>query len=447
MTPLSRIGPYTSFLAILKSLMAKVFPLQAHRYAEKAGDPNLLVTQPYDKIPPDLQQRYYDASPYNFVRLTKGREEPSDNNDNNVYTRAAATLDAWIDEGILAQDEQPSFYAYFQEFVHPETKDVCVRKGFIGLTEALPYEDRVVHGHELTHSGPKLDRLQLTRHTKAHFGQLFVLYDDPEHAIDAHLEKAEEHSPLLFVEDESDVRHTLWKIDEPAAVAAIQASMESKKLLMADGHHRYETALAYAQENRDVPGADKVMMTFVNMRQEGLVVLATHRVLAGLDAFDPGTLLESASRLFEIEPFASSDELQVALRQAPATPSAIGLVMEGDTQSYLLTEKPDAVSAQLSGASEQERRLDVVVLHKALLGATMGISEEDVRELKNIRYVRGFDAAVDDVRSGGAQVAFLLRPVPVEQVAEVAFAGGVMPQKSTDFYPKLLSGLTIYRLG
>ena len=427
--------------------MAKVFPFQAYRYAAKAGDPNNLVTQPYDKIAPELQQRYYDASPYNFVRLTKGREEPSDDEGHNVYTRAAAALQAWIDDGILAQDEQPSFYAYFQEFVHPEARDVCVRKGFIGLTEALPYEDRVVHGHELTHSGPKLDRLQLTRHTKAHFGQLFVLYDDPDHTIDARLEKAEEHSPLLFVEDEAGVRHTLWKIDEPDAVAAIQAAMASKKLLMADGHHRYETALAYAQENRDVPGADKVMMTFVNMRQEGLVVLATHRVLSGLEAFDPGTLLEKASSLFEIQPFASPDELHDALQHMPATPSAIALVMEGDLQSYLLTEKPDAVSALLSETSELERRLDVVVLHKALLGATMGISEDDVRELKNIRYVRGFEAAVDDVRSGGAQVAFLLRPVPVKQVAEVAFAGGVMPQKSTDFYPKLLSGLTVYRLG
>ena len=427
--------------------MAKVFPFQAYRYAAKAGDPNHLVTQPYDKIPPELQQRYYDASPYNFVRLTKGREEPSDDQGHSVYTRAAATLQAWIDDGILAQDEQPSFYAYFQEFVHPETRDVCVRKGFIGLTEALPYEDRVVHGHELTHSGPKLDRLQLTRHTKAHFGQLFVLYDDPEHTIDARLEKAEEHSPLLFVEDEAGVRHTLWKIDEPDAVAAIQATMASKKLLMADGHHRYETALAYAQENRNAPGADKVMMTFVNMRQQGLVVLATHRVLSGLKSFDSGTLLEKASRLFEIQPFPSPDDLQDALQHASAGRSAIGLVMEGDLQSYLLTEKPDAISALLSGTSELERRLDVVVLHKALLGATIGISEDDVRELKNIRYVRGFEAAVDDVRSGGAQVAFLLRPVPVKQVAEVAFAGGVMPQKSTDFYPKLLSGLTVYRLG
>jgi uncharacterized protein (DUF1015 family) len=299
--------------------MAKVFPFRAFRYAANAGDPNHLVTQPYDKISPDLQRRYYDASPYNFVRLTKGREEPSDDDDHNVYTRAAAALQAWIDDGILTQDQQPSFYAYFQEFAHPETNEACVRKGFIGLTEALTYEERVVHGHELTHTGPKLDRLQLTRHTKAHFGQLFVLYDDPDHTIDRLLEKAEEHSPLLFVEDEFDVRHTLWKIDEPVAVSAIQAAMESKKLLIADGHHRYETALAYAEENSDrenggVPGADKVMMTFVNMRQEGLVVLATHRVLGDLTAFDPGTLLESAGRLFDIEAFASPDELQAELR-------------------------------------------------------------------------------------------------------------------------------------
>ena len=427
--------------------MAKVFPFRAYRYTPKAGDPNRLVTQPYDKITPEKQRRYYDASPYNFVRLTKGRKEPSDNGAHNVYTRAADRLQAWINDGILAPDHEPSFYAYFQEFVHPETKEVCVRKGFIGLTEALPYKARVVHGHELTHSGPKLDRLQLTRHTKAHFGQLFVLYDDPEQVIDGRLDKAEEHSPLLFVEDELGVRHTLWKIDDPDAVTAIQVAMEPKKLLIADGHHRYETALAYARENPDLVGADKVMMTFVNMRQEGLVVLATHRVLSGLEGFDPGTLLEKAGRLFGIEAFSSADKLQDALRHAPAGRAAIGLVMEGDLRAYLLAEKADAVSSLIGGTSELERGLDVVVLHRALLGATMDISEEDVRELKNIRYVRGFQSAVDEVRAGGAQIACLLRSVPVAKVAEVAFAGGVMPQKSTDFYPKLLSGLTIYRLG
>ena len=426
--------------------MAKVFPFQAYRYSAKAGDPSRLVTQPYDKITPEMQERYYAASPYNFVRLTKGREDPSDHGQ-NVYTRAAETLQDWIGKGILERDEEPSFYAYFQEFEHPDSKEICVRKGFVGLTEALPYEARAVHGHELTHSGPKLDRLQLTRHTRAHFGQLFVLYDDREYVIDAELEKAEEHSPLFFVEHEFGVRHTLWKIHEPEEVAKIQAAMESKKLLMADGHHRYETAVAYAQENRVVPGADKVMMTFVNLRSPGLVVLATHRVLSGLEVFDTGTLLEKAGRFFEIDACPSPEELRGRLESAPSGHVAIGLVMEGDTQAYLLTEKETAVSDLLRDTSERERRLDVVVLHKVLLEATMGVSEEDVRELKNIRYVRGFEAAVDEVRTRGAQVCFLLRPVAVEQVAEVAFAGGVMPQKSTDFYPKLLSGLTVYRFG
>lgn len=426
--------------------MARIFPFSAYRYSSGAGSISELVTQPYDKISPEMQAGYYGASPHNVIRLIKGKQDSSDDDSNNVYTRAAATLDQWIADGVLEREAKPALFPYFQEFSHPETGETFVRKGFIGLTEAVDYSAGIVHGHELTHSGPKLDRLQLTRHSRAHFGQLFILYDDPESAIDARLDRATAGAPLLSVGDEFDVTHTLWKIDDPSEIAEIQTAMETKKLLVADGHHRYETALAYAKENPDIPGADRVMMTFVNMSAPGLVVLATHRVLGGLPDFDGDAILSKAVQFFDIERFHSAAELQQRLEGAAPGRCAIGAVLQGDS-NCLLTGKKEAIDAALGSLTPKERGLDVVVLHKLLLDRVLGVSEEDVKELKNIRYIRGPQAAVNEVQNGSAQVAFLLRPVSVHDVAEISFSGGVMPQKSTDFYPKLLAGLTIYRFG
>lgn len=447
--------------------MAKVFPFQPYRYTPKAGPATSLVSQPYDKIPEDLQEQYYRASPYNVIRVIKGKSEPSDNEANNVYTRAAKTLDQWIAEGVLAQDPEPGFYPYFQQFEHPDTGETLRRKGFIGLFRLEEYEARVMHRHELTHSGPKLDRLQLARHTHVYFEQLFTLYDDPDFVIDRRFDNAAKTEPLLTAEEGSSV-HRVWRISDPATVAEIQAAMEQKKLLMADGHHRYETALGFFRENPNLPGADKVMMTFVNMRGSGLVVLATHRVLDGLPGFDAAALLKRAAESFDVERLDSAAALQKKLDATPPEVCGIGGVFANDPGAYLFTAKNSAgahvaaavtelkkdlgapvrfVEGQPSGATDRAARLDVAVLHHELLGNALGISEEDIRELKNIRYVRGFQPAVDDVRSGKAQAAFLLRPVEADKVAEIAFAGGVMPQKSTDFYPKLLSGLTMYRFG
>ena len=427
--------------------MANIFPFRAYRYTPQAGPADQLLAQPYDKITPQMQERYYALNPHNFVRLDKGKEEASDNDSHNVYTRAAETLDQWIAGGILAQDSEPALYPYFQEFAHPESGAVYTRKGFIGLTQVSGYSARVVHRHELTHSGPKKDRLDLTRHTRAHFGQLFMLYDDPRQTIDARLDQAARGEPLISAKDEYGVWHRLWRITEPREIAAIQAAMAEKKLLIADGHHRYETALAYSQENPALAGADKAMMTFVNMRAPGLVVLATHRLLFGLPDFDPVAFREKASEAFEIETLESSDALQKRMNDLPAETLAVGVVFQGDEKGYLLKGRAAEIERRLASVSAAERTLDVIALHKVLMTEMLGVSEEDVRDLKNIRYVRGFDAAVDEVRQGDGQIAFLLRPVQPLKVAEVAFAGGVMPQKSTDFYPKLLSGLTVYRLG
>jgi uncharacterized protein (DUF1015 family) len=409
--------------------LARIFPFQPYRFTQKAGPPENLITQPYDKISPAMQARYLSLSPYNLVRIVLGQKSPSDSERDNVYTRAARLLDDWIASGILERESTPSLYAYFQKFAVPDSGQMLERKGFIGLGAVEDYSAGVVHRHEQTLSGPKKDRLELLRHTRAHFGQIFMLYPDPELAVDKLLDAASSAAPILTVKDEYEGLHRVWKISDPVAIGRMQQLMSDKKLLIADGHHRYETALAFRKANPDLKDAEKVMMTFVNMHSPGLEILATHRLATGLDGVGGAALVDKlhARRLNSI------DELRQVFRTPAPGKVRIGVALcSGELSLYERERKPG--------------ELDVKVLHEELLAGALGISEEAVREEKNLEYVRGLDAAYSKVRSGPAEVAFLLEPTKIEQVAEVAFSGGVMPQKSTDFYPKLLSGVTIYKL-
>ena len=388
-----------------------------------------MVTQPYDKISPAMRSRYLALSPYNLVRVILGERTPGDSAADNVYTRAAAHLDSWTAGGILARDAEAGVFPYFQEFTVPDTGERLVRKGFIALGAIEEYSAGVVHRHEQTLSGPKKDRLELLRHTHAHFGQLFMLYPDQAGAVDALLDEAAAGAPLAEVTDEYGVLHRIWKIPNAAPIQELMAPM---KLLIADGHHRYETALAFRNENPHLAGADRVMMTFVNMYSPGLRILATHRLVSGLDAAGfPDSFLRAAAAGFQVTELSSVDALRSAWAEA------------GDR-----TVIGAAIGSRLCRLEYQGGRgqLDVRILHEQLLAGALGIGEEAVRDEKNLRYIRGLDAAVDEARGGAAQIAFLLKPTSIQQVADTSFGGGVMPQKSTDFYPKLLSGLTIYKL-
>ena len=331
---------------------------------------------------------------------------------------------------MLKQDAEPAFYAYFQEFSVPDVAGKMVRKGFIGLGAVEDYSAGVIHRHEQTLKGPKADRMDLLRHTHAHFGQIFMLYPDPELAIDKILDEAAQLPPNAELTDEDQVRHRVWRIDDPATVARMSQLMADRKLLIADGHHRYETALAFSRDNADLAGADRVMMTFVNMHSPGLKILATHRLLNGLAGFDA---IELAARLGAVA--IPLDRLHTVFSTAAPDRLRLGIVAAGHDNAWLVDR------------ARGPQDLDVRYLHDEVLGKALGIGEQDVREEKYLKYVRGLDAAIEHVHAGDAQAAFLLEPATVEQVASVAFSGGVMPQKSTDFYPKLLSGLTVYRLG
>jgi uncharacterized protein (DUF1015 family) len=413
--------------------MARIKPFQPYRYSSEAGKIDELVTQPYDKISPKMQERYLALSPYNLVRIILGQRFDSDSATENVYTRSAKYLQDWIDRGILKKDVEPGAYGYFQQFDIPGSSESLTRKGFIALGAVEDYSGGIVHRHEQTLSGPKKDRRQLLEHTRAHFGQIFMLYPDPECRVDAILDEVAKDGATVTVTDEYGVIHSLFRISDPAKINELQSLMADKKLVIADGHHRYETALAFRDDHPELPAAQWVMMTFVNMHSPGLRILATHRVLTGLKDFDPEKFLDKAKQNFENRRFASIDALKQALEHADPDRIRIGLVAQGAKAVYLL-ERPRA------------GRLDVDVLHTDILEGLLAISPEAVRDEHYIKYVRGLENAVDMVSAGQAEVAFLLEATTIQQVADTSFGGGCMPQKSTDFYPKLLTGLTIYKL-
>lgn len=379
-----------------------------------------------------MQARYLAASPYNLVRLILGERRATDGESENVYTRAANYLNEWTREGVLAQDAAPGFYAYFQTFEVPDSTARMTRKGFIGLGRIEDYEAGIIHRHEQTLSGPKKDRLELLRHTHAHFGQIFMLYPDREGAVEPLLDQAAGSAPLVDLIDDYQVRNRAWAITDASSVARIQELMKPMKLLIADGHHRYETALAYRNENPTVAAAQYVMMTFVNMYSEGLKILATHRVIHNLDGFNSAALFQKAVAAgWSVAACPSVEALKQRLAVNDPKLVQIGVLAPGEAR---LMQRPRA-----------KGELDVPVLHREVLGKLLGINEEAVRDEKFIHYVRGIDAAAAEVQHG-AQAAFLLEPTPIDEMARIAFGGGVMPQKSTDFYPKLLSGITIYHL-
>ncbi|MGH9671852.1 MAG: DUF1015 family protein, partial [Bryobacteraceae bacterium] len=362
------------------------------------------------------------------VRLVLGEKRPEDNATSNVYTRAAADLDEWIRRGALAQDRAPCFFAYSQEFNDPDTGRRTIRKGFVGLGELSGYSERIVHRHEQTLTGPKRDRLELLRHTRAQFEQLFLLYADEEHEIDNILDDAAKALPLAEITDEYGAVHRLWRIATPRTVSVISGGMRDRKLIIADGHHRYETAIAFRDENPELPGARLAPMTLVNIHSPGLRILATHRVAGGLDVSRLGVLQSS----FPLAPLDSKEDLKA--RFAVKEPGKIRIgVAHGGRIEMLEAERGDG-------------DLDVNFLHQRVLQGVFGVGEEAVREEKHISYVRGIDAAMAMAGESPGMIGFLMEPTTIDQVVRVSLSGGVMPQKSTDFYPKLLSGLAMYRM-
>jgi uncharacterized protein (DUF1015 family) len=446
--------------------MAQVFPFRAFRFNPQVAPFERVLTQPYDKISPQRQAEYYAMHPHNLIAVEKGRTYDNDDAHNNVYTRAVAKVEEWIRDSVLLEDVAPAFYAYTQEFTVPGSNERRTRRGFIGAGQLEDYSAGVVFRHEHTLSGPKADRLELLRHTRLHTGQLFMLYSDPQKRVDAVLADAEKsNTPAAELTDEYGVIHRLWPIAEPERVEAIQQAMTEQRLVIADGHHRYETALNYRNERRAQAGAcavptasyERAMMTFINTRSEGLTILATHRVVANVHDFSWSAVRRYLEPWFSAEVFSFANESEqaqardkfLARLKETAMQRSIGTYPSGSGQRafYLFQLRPGADLAQLlPSVPALQRELDVVLLHDGILEPALGITLQSATKEMNLTYEREASAAIAAVDSGKAQVSFLLNPADVEKIVEIATANEVMPQKSTDFYPKLLSGITMYRV-
>jgi uncharacterized protein (DUF1015 family) len=459
--------------------MARLYPFRALRYDTSRVQMEDVVTQPYDKITPEMQQRYYERSPYNLIRIILGKPEPGDTEPqeflppgeqaHNVYTRAAETLKLWRAEAILAEEAEPALYGYSQTYVVPHSAEVRERRGFIALGHLYDYADKVVYRHEQTFPKHKSDRMALFKATRAYCEQVYMLYSDPGFTAEklifgAGLAGKDTRPADLAITDEYGVVHRVWKVTDPGLINLIVTAMADKKLIIADGHHRYETSVAYAKERSaqlrlplgepldpdeklspshlpapPFPEA-AMMMTFVNMDAPGITILPTHRVVFGLKDFNTREFLAKAGPFFSVTPLASADLQPLTASQGTAF---LGVTRDG---SYLLQAKPDSVKAALPAIPARQAQLDVVQLHSILLDRILGLSQERITQLGNVHFIREAAEAVEMVHSGEAEVAFLIKPITLDQLRDVSLSGDIMPQKSTDFYPKLLSGLAIYAL-
>ncbi len=450
--------------------MARIYPFRALRYDPARVNMEDVVTQPYDKISPAMQQRYYDSSPYNLVRIVYGKHFPNDSEQDNVYTRAASYLRQWRNENVLAEESEPALYGYSQTYTVPHTNETRERRGFIALGHLYDYADKVVYRHEQTFPKHKSDRLSLFKATRAYCEQIYMLYSDPAFTAEKLIFGAtgpngkDNNAADLAITDEYGVVHRVWKLTDPNLINLIITAMADKKLIIADGHHRYETSVAYAKErsaqlklpldhpadpDHNLPSGHlpepafpeaAMMMTFVNMEAPGITILPTHRVVHGLENFNTQDFLARAQEFFEIAPLSTPD------LDPLRTATGVAFIAATRDGNHLLTAKPEAIKAALTGISPRQAQLDVVQLHSIILDKLLGLPQETITKLGNVRYIRESEEAVGLVNSNEADIAFLIRPVTLDQLRDISLSGDVMPQKSTDFYPKLLSGLAIYAL-
>lgn len=434
--------------------MAEIYPFRALHYnSSTVPDLGKVVTQPYDKISLEMLARYYEASPNNFARLILRQSSPG---GENVYQSAEAELQQWIQQRALISEGEPAIYPYVQEYSVPgEPSNHKQRRGFVALLRLEEYSAGVVHRHEETLSGPKADRMELLKATRCNFGQIFMLYSDPKGEIEGLLQPQTESKPWQQVTDEYSSTHSMWRVSDPQLLEKVINTMRPRKLVIADGHHRYETSLSYARQRRqDEPEDDRanyIMATFVPVESNGLLVLPTHRVVHSLPGFNWEQLCTQAAPFFQVQKLdcsgtAAQDahRIRQALEQAGREHPTLA-VYAGKDHAALFSLLEDAnLTGTLGEFPETQQKLDVVLLHGLVLEKVMSIDRQAVREQKHLRYIREFEQAIEEVNSRRAQVAFLMNATPVQAICDNAYAGLPLPQKSTDFYPKLLSGLTVY---
>ncbi len=436
--------------------MARIAAFPGIRYnSHKVGELSKVVSQPYDRVRYGLQEQYYELHPYNIVRITKGREFEDDTPENNVYTRARDYYRTWLDAGYLLRDPVPTFYAYHQTFtLHDGTE--LTRKAFVAALELVEFAEGIVLPHERTLAGPKVDRLNLLRATETNFGQIFMLYPDKENRINALFDAAISGcEPDVDVRElfEKDVRQQLWVVSDPEVITQVVGEMAPKRgLIIADGHHRYETALNFRDEMRQKypnasanAGFNYRMVTLVSMDDPGLTILPTHRLMHSFTAKTTQQMLVDAAEYFVVTPMSDRPALEAALADAMPDDRRIGFY---DGNYYLLRLKdPGLMTQVVPDRAVEWCMLDVSILHELLIERVMGISKERVEAKENIDYHRDLDQALSSVDQGEAQCVFIMNATRMAEVKACSDKGEKMPQKSTDFYPKVITGLVAMAVG
>ena len=431
-----------------------ITPFQGYRYdAAVVSDAAICISPPYDVIDADQRNRLYQQSPYNIAHVIKAVPMPGDNDSNNMYTRAGQTLRDFLRKGALKQDSQKSIYVYAQEFTIKNS--TYRRTGFVALGQLQAY-GKTIKPHEQTLTGPKTDRLNLMRTTKAQTGQIFMLYSDPQKKIDALLTHACSGKELLNSRDEDNVTHRLYAITDPQQINIIKEVMADKSVFIADGHHRYETALNYYQETKN-PAAAYCMMTFVNTHNEGLVILPTHRLVKNIPDFDASALVAVMREHFDV---ASMKFTDIVDKKAKMRTMLTALALEFENKEHALgmyfndgafyvatLRSIDSMEAVAADKSLPWRQLDVAILHLLVLEKHLGIDQAALMAETNVEYIKDIGQAgllaIDKVDSGQAQGLFFMNPTSPDMVEAVAQHGEKMPQKSTFFYPKVFSGLVL----
>lgn len=445
--------------------MAEIKPFHGVLYNKaKVGDLSKVMAPPYDVISPKKQDDLYSRHQNNIVRLEFGKINPGDTEKDDRYTRAASWLGKWLNEGALVKDESPAIYYYTQTYT-PKGSGKQTRKGFIALSRLEEFGKGGILPHEKTLSGPKADRLRLMLACDANLSCIFSLYSERGLKTNMLLDSAVRGTdPVVDVLDDDGIENRLWRVVDSAVIKSVTEGMKDKALFIADGHHRYETALNYRNIMREKAGNrtgnepyDFVMMYFSNMDDEGMTIWPTHRIIHSLKGFEAGRFMDECARYFDIEEFdfSSSTEQEIrreflsSLESRGAEKTSFGLHVKGKDPYILLSLKSREIMDKVFGDRIPEvfKSLDVTVLHSLILSKILGITQESQEKQENLVYVKSYDEALSAMKKEENQLVFLLNPTRIGQVEAVAEAGFVMPQKSTYFYPKLLSGLVINLLG
>lgn len=424
--------------------MAKVIPFRGVRYnPEKVKALEAVVTPPYDVIDPQAQKKYYEKHPYNIIRLELGYQYPTDNENDNRYVRAAQHYQNWLNNEILIHEKSEAIYLYEQEF--SVAGSTYHRTGFFARVQLEDYAKGKILPHEETLARPKADRLALMAACQANFSPVFALYNDPGRIFESDFEKIKKNAlPDAQLIDEVNEKHRLWVVTDPEMHKKITDFLDNKTLFIADGHHRYETALTfYRKSGYRLPGAKYILMFLINAYDQGLVILPTHRIVNNLKDLNLTLLKEKLKENFALEqvnlPVKEAINL---LREKEQQNKTVFIMGTQEPALYLLTLKNSSIMRSLNpDKSPAWCNLDVAVLHTLILEKLLGINADKLSQQENLTYTRDEKEAFDSLISGQGQLVFLLNPTKIEQLTAVAEAGDKMPQKSTYFYPKIITGL------